>query len=129
MDTERGATIELGGETLELVLTTRATKEICARYGGLEALGDKLLQPENTELALSEIIWLVATLANQSILLQNLQKHNPPRELISEEYLELLTTPYDLIALKDAIMESMLKGTKRNIVSDGIVSTANPTME
>ena len=41
---ERAAVIEIGGQTYELVLTTRATKEIAARYGGLQNLGDKLMK-------------------------------------------------------------------------------------
>ena len=38
MDTERTANINIGGEEFTLLLTTRATKEIAARYGGLENL-------------------------------------------------------------------------------------------
>ena len=44
---ERAVVIELGGETYELLLTTRATKEIGRRYGGLENLGEKLMKSEN----------------------------------------------------------------------------------
>lgn len=73
MDNERGAVINIGGTEHELVLTTRATKEISRRYGGLENLGDKLLKAENFELALDEIIWLITLLANQSILIHNLK--------------------------------------------------------
>ena len=40
---ERSAAIQIGGETYELLLTTRATKEIAKRYGGLENLGTKLM--------------------------------------------------------------------------------------
>ena len=36
---ERSAKITIGGEEYELVLSTRATKEIASRYGGLENLG------------------------------------------------------------------------------------------
>jgi hypothetical protein len=57
MDSERSAKINIGGTEHELVLTTRATKEIARRYGGLENLGEKLLKAENFELALDEIIW------------------------------------------------------------------------
>ena len=31
---ERSAAIQIGGETYELLLTTKATKEIAKRYGG-----------------------------------------------------------------------------------------------
>ena len=39
MITERSANITVGGEDYELILTTKATKEIAGRYGGLENLG------------------------------------------------------------------------------------------
>lgn len=66
---ERSAAIQIGGETYELLLTTKATKEIAKRYGGLENLGTKLMKSENFEMALDEIIWLIALMANQSILI------------------------------------------------------------
>ena len=44
MSKERSAAITIGGKEYELVLTTRATKEIAGRYGGLENLGDKLMK-------------------------------------------------------------------------------------
>jgi hypothetical protein len=126
MDSERGAMITVGDEQYELILTTRATKEIAARYGGLDALGEKLLQPGNTEAALIEVVWLVVTLANQSIMADNLRKNKPPRELLTENVVELLTTPYDLVAFKDAIMDAMNKGTKRNIESAPVEDVSNP---
>ena len=58
MDNERSSVISIGGTDYELVLTTRATKEIAGRYGGLENLGDKLMKNENFEMALEEIVWL-----------------------------------------------------------------------
>lgn len=36
MDKERSAMITVGGEEYELILTTKATKKIAGRYGGLE---------------------------------------------------------------------------------------------
>ena len=49
MSKERSAAITIGGKEYELVLTTRATKEIAGRYGGLENLGDRLMKSENFE--------------------------------------------------------------------------------
>ena len=43
MNTERSANITIGDEVYTLLLTTKATKEIAGRYGGLENLGDKLM--------------------------------------------------------------------------------------
>ena len=114
---ERAARINIGGEEYQLLLTTKATKEIGARYGGLENLGDKLLKTENFELALSEIVWLIALLANQSILIHNLRNADK-KELLTEEAVELLTTPFEMASYKDAITAAMYLGTKRNIESE-----------
>ena len=115
---DRSALITVGGNEYELLLTTRATKEIAKRYGGLDNLGEKLLQAENFELALDEIIWLITLLANQSILIHNLRNKENPRELLTSDEVELLTSPLELTAYKDAITEAMFKGTARNILSE-----------
>ena len=118
MDTERSATIVIGGQSYELILTTRATKEIARRYGGLENLGEKLMKSENFELALDEVVWLLTLLANQSILVRNLKNRDTPEPLLTEDEIELLTSPLDLAAYKEAITEAMFRGTKRNIESE-----------
>ena len=118
MDNERTAIITIGGEEYDLVLTTRATKQIAGRYGGLEKLGDKLMKSENFELAISEIVWLITLLANQSILIRNLRHADEKKDLLTEDTVELLTTPADLASYKEAITEALYKGTKRNIVSE-----------
>lgn len=118
MNNERTAMITIGGDEYALVLTTRATKQIAGRYGGLENLGDKLLKSENFEMAIGEIVWLITLLANQSLLIHNLKHWDAPRELLTEEDVELLTSPADLATYKAAIMEALYKGTKRNIVSE-----------
>jgi hypothetical protein len=114
---ERSATIALGGENYELILTTGATKAIARRYDGLESLGEKLLKAENFEATLDELIWLLCLLANQSILLHNLQNPCDKRPLLTEEALELLTSPFDLVEYKMALTEALFRGTKRNIQS------------
>jgi hypothetical protein len=115
---DRSATIEIGGTEFKLVLTTKATKEIAGRYGGLENLGEKLMKTENFEMALDEIVWLITLLANQSILIHNIRNKDQKKELLTEEEVELLTTPFDLATYKNAIMASMMKGTKRNVESE-----------
>lgn len=115
---ERSAIINIGGTEFELILTTRATKEIARRYGGLENLGDKLMKSENFELALDEIIWLITVLANQSILIHNLRNKDAPKPILTEDEVELLTSPLELATYKNAITEAMFKGTKRDIMSE-----------
>ena len=118
MADERSAKILLGGKEYELLLTTRATKEIAKKYGGLGNLGEKLAQSENFEGALDELIWLIVLLCNQSIQVHNLQNPDDKQELLDSETVELLTTPFELAEFKDAIMNAMLKGTKREIESE-----------
>ncbi|OCN02988.1 hypothetical protein A7X67_06165 [Clostridium sp. W14A] len=123
MEEGRGALIDIGGEEYELILTTRATKAIAGRYGGLENLGEKLMHSENFEMALDEIVWLLTLLANQSVLIYNLKHKDTPKELLTEEEVELLTSPLQLASYKNAITEAMLRGTARNVVSE---SAENP---
>lgn len=118
MDNERTATITIGDEEYTLLLTTRATREIAGRYGGLENLGEKLMKSENFEMAIGEIVWLITLLANQSILIHNLKDKENPKELLTEDVVELLTSPLDLAGYKTAITEALYKGTKRNVESE-----------
>ena len=118
MDNERTAVITIGDEEYTLLLTTKATKEIAGRYGGLENLGEKLMKSENFEMAIGEIVWLITLLANQSILIHNLKDKEHPMELLTEDVMELLTSPLDLAGYKTAITEALYKGTKRNVESE-----------
>ncbi len=110
--------IKVGDKEYELLLTTRATKDIAGRYGGLESLGDKLMKTENFEMAISEIVWLITLLANQPILIHNLKNKERPTELLTEEEVELLTSPLDLADYKQAITDALFKATKRNVESE-----------
>ena len=118
MADDRSAVIKIGNTEYELLLTTKATKEIAKKYGGLSNLGDKLINSENYEEAISEIVWLIVTLANQPILIYNFKNKDKKKELLTEDEVELLTTPNDLATYKDAITEALFKGTKRNVESE-----------
>lgn len=118
MADERSAVIQIGETKYEMLLTTKATKEIAKRYGGLSNLGEKLMKSENFEMALDEIVWLITLLANQSVLIHNLQNTSEKKELLTEEAVELLTSPLELGEYKNAIMEAMYKGTKRHVESE-----------
>lgn len=77
-----------------------------------------MLKSENFEMALEEIIWLITLLANQSILIHNLKNKEAPKDVLTEDEVELLTSPLELATYKSAITEAMFKGTKRNIESE-----------
>ncbi len=115
---ERSAIVNIGGKEYEMLLTTKATKEIAGRYGGLENLGEKLMKSENFEMALDEIIWLITLLCNQPILVHNLKNPDDKKPELTTEEVELLTSPMELTEYKEAIMEAMYMGTKRNVESE-----------
>ena len=118
MADERTTSVTIGGKEYTMVLTTKATKEIAKRYGGLADLGDKLMKAENFESAIDEIVWLITLLCNQNILIRNLQNPAEKQEVLTEEAVELLTTPAELATYKSAIMEAMQLGTKRYVESE-----------
>ena len=121
MNEDRTSSINIGGVQFPLILTTKATKEIGKRYGGLENLGEKLMKSDKFEKALDEITWLIALLANQAILIHNFQHRDDKagqKELLTEEEIELMTTPYDLGHYKDAIINTMQLGTQRMVESE-----------
>lgn len=118
---ERGAMITLCGSQYELILTTKATKEINRRYGGLGKLGNRLSKAETFEETIDELVWLLTLLINQGILVHNAvnkllgEKQKP---LFSEDDIEVLTSPADFADYKDAIFEALQKGAMRHIKSE-----------
>ena len=94
----------------------------CESTGDIQAKLKKLFagtieQMLEVEMALDEIIWLITLLCNQSIEIYNL-KNSDKKPFLTEDTVELLTSPGELAEYKDAITEAMLKGTKRNVQSE-----------
>lgn len=126
---ERGSIVKIGNKEYEMLLTTKATKDIAKRYGGISNLGDKLLNNDNFEEALNEIIYLITLLCNQSILIHNLENPNDKKPLLKEEDVELLTSPYDLGNFKDAILDALYKGAKREVEGEDVAPSKNNQVE
>ena len=116
METNKSV-IKIGNKEYELLLTTKATKEINNKFGGLENVGNKLTESKSVGESLEIVIWLIVLLANQAILRKNLLEGTKEPE-IKEEELEILTSPADLNDFTSAIMNALIVGTKRNIESE-----------
>ena len=114
----KSATITIAGQEYELVLTTRATRLIAQRYGGLEHLGQALETSEDMDKSLGEVIWLIALLANQSVQIHNLTHPDDKRPELTEEAVELLTVPADLADYREAIAQALQRGTRRAIMTE-----------
>ena len=116
MADERSSVIKIGDKEYELLLTTKATKEIAKKYGGLEKLGEKLQSSKDFEEAISEIVWLITLLANQPILIHNFKNKGQEKPLLTEDEVEIFTTPNDLAAFKDAITDASKEIMNQNII-------------
>lgn len=114
----RSAIVSIGGEKYELVLTTKATRLIAERYGGLEHLGNALETSEDLGKTLGEVIWLITLLANQSVQIHNHRHPDDKRPELSEDEVELLTVPADLADYRGAIAEALQRGTRREILTE-----------
>ena len=114
----RSATVTIGGEEYELVLTTKATRLIAERYGGLEHLGNALETSDDLGKTLGEVIWLITLLANQSIQIHNHHHPDDKRPELSVDEVELLTVPADLADYRGAIAEALQRGTRRDILTE-----------
>lgn len=109
--------ITIAGKKYDLLLTTRATKEIGAKFGGLENLGEELGGMKNLEEGLDTLLWLVELLANQAIQHKNLVE-GTKEPLLTLEELEVLTTPADLSEFTEAIGKALKEGVKRSVESE-----------
>lgn len=114
----RSATVSIGGEDYELVLTTKATRLIAERYGGLEHLGNALETSDDLGKTLGEVIWLITLLSNQSVQIHNHCHPDDKRPELTEDEVELLTVPADLADYRGAIAEALQRGTRRDILTE-----------
>lgn len=53
-----------------------------------------------------------------TILIHNYKNPSDKKELLTEDEVEILTTPQDLANFKYSITEALYKGVQRNIVSE-----------
>ena len=53
-----------------------------------------------------------------AIQIHNLKHPDAPRAQLSEDAVELLTTPMELATFKSAVTEAMFKGTRREVESE-----------
>lgn len=112
---DRTTKITINDEDYNLVMTTAATREIIARYGGLEKIGE-VIEAEGAG-GIGELAWLIALLANQGIRQENII-HHTQREELTADYIELFTTPADIANMQGALIEAMTKGSRRDIKSE-----------
>ncbi len=110
---DRGEKVTIGNKEYTLVLTLRAQKEIAKQYGGLENLAETLDGVEGMEAA----VWFITLLANQGILIDNLQ-NNEKQPLLTEAEVELLSSPGQFQDFVPLLELAIAKGMKRYVESE-----------
>lgn len=115
---ENNAKITLNGKEYPLLLSTYALKKIGEKFGDIEKLGDALTADGNTVDALNNVIWLITLLANQPILIYNRAHVGEEQPLLTEEDLELMTTPADLGVMQYAVKIAIERGSSRSVFSE-----------
>lgn len=123
---EKGAPLEIGGVKYNLVFTTAALLEVDDRYEGIQEMVEKFNGPEDADddtpeqlaekaksrkkarsSSLHEIPWLVATMANQGIMLENGGK---AEGLVRPEEIALRLPPKDMSTALNAAMKAISIG-------------------
>jgi hypothetical protein len=122
---EYAAKITLFGREYALILTTGALKEIGERYGGIDKLGEVL---ENVDVTrqLDDVIWLLMTLANQSVKIHNKLCHDDDVwALLTPEDFALVEL-FQLTEMVAPLSQAMGAGLKRKIGSEDDEKNAAP---
>ena len=105
--------ITLNGQEYEIVLTTRAAKDISKKYGGLDKLGDAFAKD-----LINAMIFLTHVLVNQAIMRRNFQNPDDRKPLVTMEEIELFTDTNDLTAYLPVFNRVMANDAKEKIKTE-----------
>lgn len=116
---ERSCTVEIAGESYRLLFTNGAMLAFAKELGGVERYLDQVKTKKEFSLVdiLPDTLKALRILINQGIMFDNLA-NGTDRKLVAEEWLELVTNPGDIIAIRTATMNAIAHGMHRNIRSE-----------
>lgn len=105
--------IEIAGRKYPLNFSTKAAKEIAARYGGLDNI-DKAFSNKATDAMMDEVVWLLSLLIAQGVAYKKIVEGEEVQSITADE-LEIVLGVADMTGLKDKIMDALLGGMKREV--------------
>lgn len=115
---ENNAKITLDGTEYPLLLSTYAAKQISDKFGGLSEMGERLTDSKGREgEMIDDLCWVIATLANQPILIRN-RRENKDEPTLTAEDIAIFTTIDDITDMVEAVMLAINQGSSR-AVPDG----------
>lgn len=108
--------IEIAGSTYPLNFSTKAAKQIAARYGAVENVGQAFAAGD-LDAALGEVIWLLALLIEQGAAYIKITE-NKDLQVPTEDQLEILIGIADLGGLQTQLLGAMSAGMKTTVEVD-----------
>jgi len=117
--------IEIAGKKYPLNFSTKAVKEITARYGDIANVGNVFAQ-KSTDKMMDEVVWLLALLIDQGVKYKKIVESENVSG-ISAEDLEIVLGVADFGNLQSQIMGSMLSGMSRTVETEEDSKNAKTT--
>ena len=114
---DRSRPVMIDGTQYDLLLTTNAAAELSEKVGGLENVEtafDTMTEKEAFEM----MAWLVALLANQGTAAHKLYDPSFERLTLTAERVGLLVPPFELIDMKDTVIDAIEAGFSTNVKSE-----------
>lgn len=119
--------IEIAGSKCPLNFSTKAVKEITARYGSIDAVGSVFSEKAPDE-ALTELIWLIALLNKQGVAYKKIVDGEDAK-CFSIEELEVVIGVSDLMILKDSLVAAMTQGMTQTVEVETDPKNAKATQD
>lgn len=110
--------VTIGGKSFDLYMSTAATKVILDKCGSLQDFGEELEKANDMGSILTTYPWLIVLLANEGTRLHNFEHPDDQRMTLTEELIDLLTTPAEVFELSGAAVAAFRNGLHRNIESE-----------
>lgn len=105
--------IEIAGKKYPLNFSTKAAKEISARYGGLENIS-KAFDDKAVDVMMDEVLWILALLISQGVAYKRIVEGEEVAGIGTDD-LEIVLGVGDLPGLKDQILDAMTSGMKQEV--------------
>jgi len=115
---DRMTSIKVGDKEHKLLLSTGASQKIMTEFGGLSELGEQLSDAKNADEATKLVKKIILILNESATRAENLMYPSHNVSPLTEEELDYLTAPGDLLTFQEAIMGALTKGSKRNVLSE-----------
>lgn len=119
--------IEIAGKKYPLNFSVKAAKEVSARYGDIENIGDAF-EGKSTSEMMDEATWILALLIEQGVAYKKIVDGEEVKGLTQDE-LEILMGVVDFADLKSTLLGAMTAGMRREVEVEPDPKNAEATQD